>query len=209
MAQPHMAQPPAPSQPARQKSFLRDTLEIVFLALVLYVVIQYAVQTVHVLGSSMYSTLHDNDLLVASKISYKLHQPQRGDIIVFKPPDEASRDFIKRIIGMPGERVHITNSVVYVNGQVLTEPYLQTRWTYYNNWPTSGQDHLIPPNQYFVLGDNRNHSSDSRTFGFITLDSILGKAEVRIWPLGQVGFLGAKPTLDEGQSVEAAHEHTA
>jgi hypothetical protein len=71
MAQPHMAQPTAPSQPARQKSFLRDTLEIVFLALVLYVVIQYAVQTVHVLGSSMYSTLHDNDLLVASKISYK------------------------------------------------------------------------------------------------------------------------------------------
>ena len=194
-----MAQPPAPAQPPRQKSFLRDTLEIVFLALVLYVVIQYAVQTVHVLGSSMYATLHDNDLLVASKISYKLHHPQRGDIIVFKPPDEASRDFIKRIIALPGERIRITNSVVYINGQVLREPYLPEKWTYNNNWPASGQDQLVPPDEYFVMGDNRNHSSDSRTFNFIELSSILGKAEVRIWPLGQVGFLGAQPTLAASQ----------
>jgi signal peptidase I len=199
MAQPQMAQPPAPAQPPRQKSFLRDTLEIVFLALVLYVVIQYAVQTVHVLGSSMYGTLHDNDLLVASKISYKLHHPQRGDIIVFKPPDEASRDFIKRIIALPGERIRITNSVVYINGQVLREPYLPEKWTYNNNWPASGQDQLVPPDEYFVMGDNRNHSSDSRTFNFIELSSILGKAEVRIWPLGQVGFLGAQPTLAASQ----------
>src|ERR1700716_125638 len=194
MAQPQMAQPPAPPQSARQKSFLRDTLEIVFLALVLYVVIQYAVQTVHVLGSNMYATLHDNDLLVASKISYKLHQPQRDDIIVFNSPDETSRDFIKRIIGLPGERIHITNSVVYINGQVLHEPYLPEKWTYNNNWPASGQDQLIPPDQYFVMGDNRNHSSDSRTFNFIELNSILGKAEIRIWPPGQVGFLSGKPT---------------
>jgi signal peptidase I len=199
MAQSQMAQPPAPAQPTRQKSFLRDTLEIVFLALVLYVVIQYAVQTVHVLGSSMYGTLHDNDLLVASKISYKLHAPQRGDIIVFKPPDEASRDFIKRVIALPGERIHITNSVVYINGQVLHEPYLPEKWTYNNNWPADGQDKLVPSNEYFVMGDNRNHSSDSRTFGFIELDSILGKAEIRIWPLAQAGFLGAKPTLASGQ----------
>ena len=199
MAHPQMAQPPAPARPPCQKSFLRDTLEIVFLALVLYVVIQYAVQTVHVLGSSMYGTLHDNDLLVASKISYKLHQPQRGDIIVFKPPDEASRDFIKRIIGLPGERIKIANSVVYINGHVLNEPYLPERWTYNNNWPQTGQDQLIPPDQYFVMGDNRNHSSDSRTFNFIDLSSILGKAEIRIWPLGQVGILSGKPTLSAGQ----------
>src|SRR5437660_11542582 len=127
MAQPHMAQPPAAAPSVRQKSCLRDTLEIVFLALVLYVVIQYAVQTVHVLGSSMYSTLHDNDLLVASKISYKLHQPQRGDIVVFKPPDEATRDFIKRIIALPGEPAHIANSVLYINGQLLHHASLHQR----------------------------------------------------------------------------------
>jgi signal peptidase I len=195
MAQSPMAQPPAPTEQPRQKSFLRDTLEIVFLALVLYVVIQYAVQTVHVLGSSMFPTLHDNDLLVASKISYKLHQPQRGDIIVFKPPDEASRDFIKRIIALPGERIRIVSGVVYINDQVLREPYLPEKWTYNNNWPASGQDQILPPNMYFVMGDNRNHSSDSRTFGPITLDSILGKAEIRIWPLSAIGFFDGKPTL--------------
>src|SRR5436309_2326241 len=198
MAQSQMAQPPAPAQSPRQKSFLRDTLEIVFLALVLYVVIQYAVQTVHVLGSSMYSTLHDNDLLVASKISYKLHPPQRGDIIVFKPPDEASRDFIKRIIALPGERIRITNGVVYINDQVLHEPYLPEKWTYNNNWPASGQDQIMPANEFFVMGDNRNHSSDSRTFGPITLESILGKAEIRIWPLNATGFFVGKPTLTSG-----------
>jgi signal peptidase I len=198
MAQSQMAQPPAPTDQPRQKSFVRDTLEIIFLALVLYVVIQYAVQTVHVLGSSMYPTLHDNDLLVASKISYKLHNPQRGDIIVFKPPDEASRDFIKRIIALPGERLRIVNSVVYVNGQVLREPYLPEKWTYNNNWPATGQEQIIPPDEYFVMGDNRNHSSDSRTFGPIALDAILGKAEVRIWPLNTTGFLQGKPTLAAG-----------
>src|SRR5438105_13991113 len=152
MAQSQMAQPPAPAQSPRQKSFLRDTLEIVFLALVLYVVIQYAVQTVHVLGSSMYATLHDNDLLVASKISYKLHPPQRGDIIVFKPPDEASRDFIKRIIALPGERIHIKDSVIYINGQVLHEPYLPERWTYNNHCPPDGRDKLVPPKSYLLTG---------------------------------------------------------
>jgi signal peptidase I len=193
------AAPPAPGQAPHQKSFLRDTLEIVFLALVLYVVIQYAVQTVHVLGSSMSLTLHDNDLLVASKISYKIHDPQRGDIIVFKPPNEDSRDFIKRVIALPGDKIRITNSVVYINGQVLHEPYLPERWTYNNNWPADGQDKLVPADQYFVMGDNRNHSSDSRSFGFVERDAILGKAEVRIWPLGQVGFLTSKPSLSSGQ----------
>ena len=95
--------------------------------------------------------------------------------------------------------MHITNSVVYINGQVLNEPYLPERWTYNNNWPASGQDQLIPANQYFVLGDNRNHSSDSRSFGPVDVDAILGKAEIRIWPLGQVGFLGAKPTVASGR----------
>jgi signal peptidase I len=198
MAQSQTAQPPASGKAPHQKSFLRDTLEIVFLALVLYVVIQYAVQTVHVLGSSMSATLHDNDLLVASKISYKLHAPQRGDIIVFKPPNEDSRDFIKRVIALPGDRIRITNAVVYINGQVLHEPYLPEPWTYNNNWPADGQDKLVPTDQYFVMGDNRNHSSDSRSFGFVELDAILGKAEVRIWPINQAGFLTSKPSLSNG-----------
>src|SRR2546429_2471298 len=198
MAQPHMAQPPAPQQPARQKSFLRDTLEIVFLALVLYLVIQYAVQTVHVLGSSMYATLYNNDLLVASKISYKLHAPQRGDIVIFKPPDPDVRDFIKRVIAVPGDRLRIDHGTVYINGEVLREPYLPEKWTYSNSWPATGQDYVLPPDHYFVMGDNRNHSSDSRDFGPIDASSILGKAEIRIWPLNEFGLLTSRPTLSTG-----------
>ena len=194
-----MAQPVTPqSSTPRQKSFFRDTLEIVFLALALYLVIQYAVQTVHVLGSSMYATLYNNDLLVASKISYKLHQPQRGDIIIFKPPDPDVRDFIKRVIAVPGDRLRIDHGTVYINGEVLEEPYLPEKWTYNNSWPATGQDYVVPPDHYFVMGDNRNHSSDSRVFGAIDASSILGKAEVRIWPLNEFGLLTTKPTLNAG-----------
>lgn len=186
---------PQPAGP-RQKSFFRDTFEIVFLALVLYLVISYAVQTVHVLGSSMYATLHDHDLLVASKITYKLHPPQRGDIIVFKPPSDEQRDFIKRVIAVPGDRIRIDKGVVYINGQVLKEPYLPEPWTSNNSWPTDGRDTVVPPGDYFVMGDNRNHSSDSRTFGWVEQDAILGKAEIRIWPLPEFGLInGKKPTL--------------
>jgi signal peptidase I len=194
VAQPGTTQPP----PARQKSFFRDTLEIVFLALALYLVIQYAVQTVHVLGSSMYATLSNNDLLVASKISYKLHPPQRGDIVIFKPPDPDVRDFIKRVIAVPGDRLRIDHGTVYINGEVLHEPYLPEKWTYNNTWPATGQDYVLPPDHYFVMGDNRNHSSDSRVFGPIDSGSILGKAEIRIWPLNEFGLLTSRPTLSAG-----------
>ena len=191
MAQPAVSSPP----PAQQKSFFRDTLEIVFLALALYLVIQYAVQTVHVLGTSMFGTLHDQDLLVASKISYKLHAPQRGDIIIFKPPNDDARDFIKRVIAVPGDRLRIDKGTVYINGEVLKEPYLPERWTLNNTWPTDGREVIVPPDHYFVLGDNRNHSSDSRTFGYIDINEILGKAEVRIWPIADAGLLNSHPTL--------------
>ena len=187
MAQPQMAQPPAPPQSTRQKSFLRDTLEIVFLALVLYVVIQYAVQTVHVLGSSMYSTLHDNDLLVASKISYKLHQPQRGDIIVFKPPDEASRDFIKRIIGLPGDTILVKNGQVIVNGEPLDESYIHYPATY--TYPFDGQPRQVPDGNYFVLGDNRPNSSDSHLGWFVPAENLVGRAWLSYWPPAAWGVM--------------------
>ncbi len=189
---------PADSRVPRQKPFLRDTLEIVFLALALYIVIQYAVQTVHVLGESMFATLRNNDLLVASKISYKLHQPERGDIVVFKPPNEDTRDFIKRVIAVPGDRLRIAQGTVYINGEVLHEPYLFERWTANNTWPADGHEVLVPADHYFVMGDNRNHSSDSRLFGFIARETILGKAEVRIWPIDEVALLNSKPTLAAG-----------
>lgn len=133
---------------------------------------------VHILGNAMAPTLRAGQIVSVDTQAYAHHDPQRGDIIVFKPPNEVSRDFIKRIIALPGERLHINDGVVYINGQMLQEPYLPEKWIYNNQWPASGQDQVIPPNQYFVLGDNRNHSSDSRSFGPVDRELILGKVRI-------------------------------
>jgi signal peptidase I len=134
-----------------------------------------SVQAVRMLGSSMYATLHDGDVVNVDRNAYIQRPPQRGDIVLFKPPHSDSRDFLQRIIAIPGDKIHFSSGTVYLNGRVFYEPYLTERWTYNNSWPADGQDQIVPPNQYFVMGDNRNHSSDSRTFGFIDLNVIVGK----------------------------------
>ena len=139
--------------------------EVVLLALGLYLVINFAVQTVHVMGSSMTPTVHDQDYLLATKIDYHLHAPRRGDIVIMRDPLDPSRDFIKRIIALPGERILISHGIVYINGHKLDEPYLPEAWTQLDAW--GGADGLVvPANAYFVMGDNRNRSQDSRIFGF-------------------------------------------
>src|SRR3982075_4585065 len=139
-------------------SLLREVFEVVVLAVILYFGISFAVQAVHVEGLSMYATLDDNDYLIANKIDYRLHPPQRGDIIILRPPTDNSKDFIKRVIALPGEKLLIRDSHVYINGHLLDEPYLPAAWISLNNWTgTGGADGtLMPPNQYFVMGDNRN-----------------------------------------------------
>lgn len=133
-----------------------------------------SVQAVRMLGSSMYATLHDGDVVKVDRNAYIQRDPQRGDIVLFKPPSD-TRDFLQRIIAAPGDKLHVSSGTVYLNGRALSEPYLPERWTYNNNWPADGQDQTVPPNHYFVMGDNRNHSSDSRSFGFIDLAVIAGK----------------------------------
>ena len=174
------------------------------LAIILYFGISFAVQTVHVEGLSMFATLDDNDYLIADKIDYRLHAPQRGDIIILRPPTDNSKDFIKRVIALPGERLLIRSGVVYINGHRLIEPYLPEAWTVFYDWPSNGSPDgmVIPPNQYFVMGDNRNKSQDSRTFGPIGRDRIDGRAWFRIWPIGSLGSIYSKvPTLESGTTV--------
>jgi signal peptidase I len=192
---------PAPSPTATASSLLREVFEVVVLAVILYLGISFAVQAVHVEGLSMYATLDDNDYLIANKIDYRLHAPQRGDIIILRPPADNSKDFIKRVIALPGEKLLIRDSVVYINGHKLDEPYLPEAWIQLNNWPSPGQGSpdgaVMPPNQYFVMGDNRNRSQDSRIFGPIGRDRIDGRAWFRIWPLNHFGDIyGLKPTLE-------------
>ena len=178
----------APAATTNASSLLREVFEVVVLAVILYFGISFAVQAVHVEGLSMYATLDDNDYLIANKIDYRLHAPQRGDIIILRPPSDNSKDFIKRVIALPGEKLLIRDSVVYINGHKLDEPYLPEAWTTFNNWPTDGTDgRVMKANEYFVMGDNRNRSQDSRIFGPIGRDRIDGRAWFRIWPLDHFG----------------------
>src|SRR6266446_4233783 len=191
----------APTDRSAASSLLREVAEVVVLAVILYFGISFAVQAVHVEGLSMFATLDDNDYLIANKIDYRLHAPQRGDIVILRPPTNNTTDFIKRIIALPGERLLIRDGVVYINGHQLDEPYLPEAWTLQTNpqpW-SIGEGAVIPPNQYFVMGDNRNKSQDSRFFGTITRDRIDGKAWFRIWPLAHFGNIYAQvPILESG-----------
>jgi signal peptidase I len=187
---------PQPAEGSTTSSLLRELFEVVVLAVILYFGISFAVQTVHVEGLSMFGTLNDNDYLIANKIDYRLHPPQRGDIIILRPPTLSTTDYIKRVIALPGERLLIKDGHVYINGHLLDEPYLPEAWTVGTEYGGPNGT-VIPANEYFVMGDNRNRSQDSRVFGPIGRDRIDGKAWFRIWPLSHFGNIYAEvPTLE-------------
>ncbi len=159
-----------------------ETLETVLPALLIVLVVNvFLAQATRVEGQSMEPNLHNNERLIIEKISYRLHPPQRGDIIVLQLPDRNSDPLIKRVIGLPGETVEISNGQVFINGQVLDEPYLN-QYTYQGMAPE-----VVPPNEVFVLGDNRGFSNDSRAFGFVPFSDIIGRAWFRYWPPLEIG----------------------
>jgi signal peptidase I len=175
-----MAQP-APSRPGRVKSVLREVAETVIPAIVIAVLIHvFLAQATRVYGQSMEPNLHTDMRLVVEKLSYRLHTPQRGDIVVLRvrPEDEL---LIKRVIGLPGDEVAIHDGQVYVNGQPLEESYL--------NQETRGNlaTRIVPPLHVFVMGDNRGASNDSRSFGPVHIDNIVGKAWLSYWPPEAIG----------------------
>ena len=198
----------------KQRTWVRDIVEILLIALVLYVIIWSALQTVRVDGFSMQNSLQNGDLLLASKISYKLGPPQRADIVVLIPPIDPSKDFIKRIIAVPGDVIEIdadngtTPAKVLIKPggsgdfQVLSEPYLPEPMLDQSSCCDSDGKQgtatptpvTVPPDMYFVMGDNRNHSEDGRVFGFVARDKIIAKAFLRVWPFFHFG-LGTGSTL--------------
>jgi signal peptidase I len=195
---------------------------VLLIAVVLYVAIAFALQTVRVDGESMDNTLQNQDLLLASKISYDFGQnPQRGDIIILIPPTDPSQDFIKRVIGLPGDVIEIngdhtpTQVLIKPGGtgafQLLREPYLPGSWTTLKDCCMANGEAsaipkalTIPAGDYFVMGDNRNFSSDSRVFGLVPRKNILAKAILRIWPVDHFGSLGAGPTFEPASITELA-----
>ncbi|HEX4579443.1 MAG TPA: signal peptidase I [Candidatus Dormibacteraeota bacterium] len=205
---------PVPLPRRRHHGLVRDVLEVLIIAVVLYIAIWSALQTVRVDGDSMVNTLQNNDLLLASKVSYYFGDPARGDIVVLIPPSDPTKDFIKRVIGLPGDTIEIdgnrnpTAVMIKPAGkgpwQVLQEPYLPQKWDTMNfccqpngTASTVATPLAIPTGEYFVMGDNRNFSSDSRMFGLVPRKNILAKAFIRVLPFAHFG-LGVGPTLVPG-----------
>lgn len=168
-----------------KKSWLVEFLEAVVPALIIVVLINvFLGQTRRVDGLSMEPSLHDNERIIMEKLSYRFHPPRRGDIVVVRRPERRfDHPLIKRVVALPGETVEIRDGAVFIDGVLIEEPYL--------DGPTPGfyRPRLVPEGHYFVLGDNRASSNDSRAFGMVPLEDVMGRAWLRYWPPDEMGLL--------------------
>jgi signal peptidase I len=172
--------------------FLVDTIETVLLALILFLIINAVSARVRVENISMQPTLYQDEFVLVNKMAYKLGQAHHGDIIIFHYPRNPKEDYIKRLIGLPGDEVKIDQGKVYVNGTTLDEPYIAAPAAYTGTW-------IVPEGNYFVLGDNRNQSSDSHVWGYVSTDLVVGKALVIYWPLKDLQILAHPDIVNAAQ----------
>jgi signal peptidase I len=154
---------------------VREIIETLLLTIFIFWLVNAATGRYRVQGHSMMPTMREGQYLIINKLSYYLDEPQRGDIIVLHFPRDRSREYIKRIIGVPGDLIEVSDGVVRVNGSVLNEPYIADEPNYNGSW-------TVPEDQFFVLGDNRNNSSDSHSWSFLPRSDVVGKAWVVYWP---------------------------
>jgi signal peptidase I len=166
----------------KTRGFWRDMLETILMAVVLFLLLNAVTSRVRVYNVSMQPTLHEGNLLVVNKLAYKLGEPKRGDIIIFHYQGTLTEDYIKRVIGLPGDTIDIGGGIVRVNGQAITEPYIAELPGYTGTWK-------VPEGELFVLGDNRNRSSDSHDWGFVKQEWVVGKAILVYWPLDDIRVL--------------------
>ena len=168
----------------KMRTLIRETLQVILLALVIFFAIHFMIQNFRIDGTSMEPNVHNGEYVIVNKTAYWFgHNPQRGDVVVFQAPDQPQNDRVKRVIGLPGETVEVrSDGTVYVNGQQLEEPYLPSHHS-----GTSGT-WTVPEDEYFVMGDNRSVSYDSREGGPVPRSNIIGKAWLIIWPLHDWGW---------------------
>jgi len=170
---------------------VREVIETIVLTVLMFLVIRFAVQNFNVEGTSMEPRLHNGELILVDKWTYLFHPPERGDVIVFVAPPAPTLDYVKRIIAVPGDRITINNTTVIVDGVTLNETYVDpiNQGNIFNDQII--QNKLVPPNMYFVMGDDRIRSDDSRHWGFVPRQNIIGRAALVYWPLQQDnnGFL--------------------
>ncbi|MYC08288.1 MAG: signal peptidase I [Chloroflexi bacterium] len=183
------------------RAAIREIIETIILSLLLFIGIQFAVQTYQVEGASMYPTLAQGQYLLVNKVIYRhlsvgetvnisaqrddvargthifpFHPPQHGEVVVFNAPNDPTRDFVKRVMGVPGDTVEIRDGRTYINGTRVQEDYAEL-----DDFDEM-EELIVPANSYFVMGDNRRHSNDSRDWGTVPLEHIVGRAWVRYWP---------------------------
>lgn len=170
----------------RLGAFFLDILEVIVLAVGIFLIVYLLILRPHkIKGASMEPNFPDGEYLLTEKVSYYTKEPQRGDVVVFKPPISED-EFIKRIIALPGEIVSISNGKFFINNQELDESYINVN-TSSGIFLKEGEKYLVPEGEYFVAGDNRSHSSDSRIWGPITKKVIAGKAWLIYWPPKSAG----------------------
>ena len=155
--------------------FVREILETLLFTFFVIWLVKSATQNFRIQGASMLPTMHDGQYLIINKLAYMLDEPERGEIIVLHFPDNRARDFIKRVIGLPGDEISISEGVVTVNGVIIDEPYINAATPENQVWE-------VPEDQFFVMGDNRPNSSDSRRWSYLPRADIIGRAWVVYWP---------------------------
>jgi signal peptidase I len=162
--------------------WLGEFLQTIIIAGLLFLVVNLLTARIRVEGDSMEPTLHNNEFVVVNKLAYQWDEPKRGDIVVFRFPLDPERRFVKRIVGLPGDFIQVEDGTLFVDGTPLDEPYVAAAPRYSGDW-------VVGPDEVFVLGDNRNNSSDSQNWGNLPLADIIGKAEIVYWPPSEVGLV--------------------
>jgi signal peptidase I len=172
-----------PIKTGRLRRYLREVLETIILAVALFLIINAVTARIRVDGNSMEPSFHHGNYVIVNKLAYRWGEISRGDVIVFPSPENHDEDLIKRVIGLPGDRVWVKNGIVYVNEVPLDEPYIQAPMA------SDLREVVVPEGRVYVMGDNRNNSSDSRRWGPLEIEVILGKAVFVYWPALDFGLV--------------------
>jgi len=162
------------SEKQPRELLIREIIETLLLTMFIFWIVNTATGRFRIEGYSMLPSLEEGEYVIIDKLSYYLDDPERGDIIVLQFPNDRSRDFIKRVIGIPGDHIDIGDNQVRINGTLIDEPYINAEPAYSGSWD-------VPADSYFVLGDNRNNSSDSHNWSFLPREDVVGKAWIIYW----------------------------
>ncbi len=175
----------------RFKFLILDILQTIVVAMAIFFIVwQLLLQPHKVDGRSMEPTFCNTEMILTDKISYKFREPERYEVIVFQSPTKGGRELIKRLVGLPGDTVGLQNGKITVNGEPIDEPYLPSGLaTNGSDWLREGESRSVPEGQYVAIGDNRDHSEDSRRFGLISREKLRGRVWIRYWPPQSVGII--------------------